>query len=82
MPECEYGREVKNLAKSKPEKPEKKPSGQSKNVGVRFTPAEVEALEAIAAKEYRSISGLVRLAVAEFCKSKGFAEWPAPTKPC
>lgn len=61
------------MAKDKPEKA--KPS-ETRNVQVRFSAEEGEALELFAKREYRNTSSLVRAALAEYAKARGFKDWP------
>ena len=58
------------------EKKTAKPKGLGKTIGIRFSAEQVAALEKIAAKDYRSMSGLVKVAIAEYCNKRNFSDWP------
>jgi len=63
------------ILKARKPEPGKTPR-PGKTLGVRFSGEQVEALQKISAREYRSISGLIKLALSEYAKAKGYSDWP------
>jgi predicted DNA-binding protein len=58
------------------EKKPAKPKREGKTIGIRFSQKQVEALEKISARDYRTVSGLVKVAITEYCKARNISDWP------